>query len=153
MKTLFVVDEDVVNYKKTSMFLGVGVTCTFKCGKHNCQNAHLHDAKHYEINNQELIKRYLDNPITSAVVIGGLEPFDNFIEMLDFIHDFRLQSDDDIVIYTGYNKEEIDSQVKQIIPYGNLIIKYGRYLPDLPSYLNTDLMVVLASENQYTETY
>ena len=40
-------------------------------------------------------------------MFGGLEPFDQFEELFNFIKKFREVSLDDIVIYTGYYKEEL----------------------------------------------
>ena len=42
---------------------------------------------------------YHNNPITRAVVIGGLEPMLQYEEILEFVKQFRQYSDDDIVIY------------------------------------------------------
>jgi hypothetical protein len=40
--------------------------------------------------------------------------------------------DDDVVIYTGYTKEELtEKQYLELLKeFGNLVIKYGRYLPN-----------------------
>lgn len=53
-----------------------------------------------------IVQRYLSNPLTSAVVIGGLEPFDQKEELLHLIDEFRRYTEDTIVIYTGYTEEE-----------------------------------------------
>ena len=78
-----IIDEDFINYKKPSMFISAP-ECTFKCEKESgvrcCQNSVLASAETFDISNDELIVRYVCNPITSAVVFGGLEPFDRFEE-------------------------------------------------------------------------
>ena len=78
--------EDFTNYKKPAMFLAFP-SCTFKCekecGVQVCQNGTLAQAPNIEIGVQELIDRYLANPITSAIVCGGLEPFDDFEDLKD----------------------------------------------------------------------
>ena len=53
----------------------------------------------------KIIDRYINNPIT-AIVLGGLEPFDSFGDVLDLIK-LRIEHlcDDDIIIYTGYKKK------------------------------------------------
>ena len=64
--------------------------------------------------------------------------------------------DDDVVIYTGYNKEEISPLITYIGLLGEemgnkIIIKYGRYIPNKKSQYDEILGVDLASDNQYSE--
>ena len=72
-----------------------------------------------------------------------------------FIKKFREFSNDDFVIYTGYNKEEERPQtlIKFIKEnqYKNIIIKYGRYIPNQTPHYDEVLGVNLASDNQYAE--
>lgn len=151
-----ITDEDFVNYKKASLFVSAP-SCTFKCDKESgercCQNSALASAEDHEISNDELAVRYLCNPITSAVVFGGLEPLDRFDEILSFIRVLRrhYQCPDDVVIYTGYDKEEITSQLKQMAEYPNIIVKFGRFIPGLQPHHDELLGVNLASPNQYAE--
>jgi organic radical activating enzyme len=151
MKVKGIVDEDFVNYKKPSMFI-IFPYCTFKCDKEAgcqvCQNSDLANSPIIEINNDEIIKRYLDNPITEAVVIGGLEPFDTFEELYQFIKDFRRKSNDDIIIYTGYYPEEVSEKIRQLSLFLNIVIKFGRFIPNQKSHYDTVLGVELASDNQ-----
>ena len=72
--------------------------------------------------------RYLKNPISKALVCGGLEPFDSETSLLELMFRFREKSNDPIVIYTGYYKEEISEYIyKSICKYiPNVIIKFGR---------------------------
>jgi anaerobic ribonucleoside-triphosphate reductase activating protein len=151
MKIKNIIDEDFTNYKKPSMFIGTS-SCDFKCdkecGKPVCQNSELAKAPTIEINDDEIIKRYLDNPITEAVVIGGLEPFDTFEELYQFIKDFRRKSNDDIIIYTGYYPEEVSEKIRQLSLFLNIIIKFGRFIPNQKSHYDTVLGVELASDNQ-----
>lgn len=152
MKLKGLVDEDFVNYKLPSMFI-ITSQCSFKCdaecGKAVCQNLPLATAPIIEIANTELIQRYMSNNITKAVVIGGLEAFDTSRELLDFIADFRRYSNDDIVIYTGYYEDEIKVYIDKIkSTYKNIIIKFGRYIPDQQPHYDEILGVKLASDNQ-----
>lgn len=147
---------DFVNYKKISMFI-IFPFCTFKCdkefGTQLCQNWCLSKEPNLEISNSEIIKRYLNNPITKAIVCGGLEPLDSWNDLWSFIQEFRKQSDDDIVIYTGYYKDEIAEQIQTIKDNNvkNIIIKFGRYKPNDVSHFDEVLGVKLASSNQYAE--
>lgn len=157
MQLVQLIDEDFVNYKKPSMVLGFP-KCSFKCdrecGKSICQNSLLANSKVVDIDIMKLIDRYKSNYISKAIVMQGLEPFDSFDELYAFVYKFTEKSHDDIVIYTGYTEEEIEDQVRtlsDIIEDNNLIIKYGRFIPDSNSVYDEVLGVKLASDNQYAK--
>ena len=147
---------DFINYKKISMFI-IFPFCSFKCDKEFgvklCQNWGLTREPNIEISSKEIIDRYLRNPITQAVVCGGLEPFDSWKDLLSFIKEFRKFSNDDIVIYTGYNKDEILDKIQTLKDnnINNIIIKFGRYKPNEEKHFDEVLGVNLASFNQYAE--
>lgn len=150
----YIVDEDFVNYKKCSMFIGFP-HCTFKCnrdcGKIVCQNYLLDKDKNISMHTEEIVKRYINNNISESIVIGGLEPFDDFGDLLLLVDMFRQKTQDDIVIYTGYNEDEVEDKIEQLKKYNNIIVKFGRFVPDsMPRY--EDLLgVTLASNNQYAK--
>ena len=154
MKLVNLIQEDFTNYKKPSLFLGFP-KCSGKCnilnGKIVCQNEALRNAEKIEVSIQEIIDLYLDNPITKAIVCGGLEPFDTPEELLDLIESFRYFTNDDIVIYTGYTENEVKNMLiyGHLLQYPNIIIKYGRFIPDQKSHYDEVLGVELASNNQY----
>lgn len=155
MKVKGILDEDFVNYKLPSMFISTN-TCSFKCdrlnGKSCCQNSSLAQARSIDVNDEDIIARYLRNPITKAIVFGGLEPFDQFDELLHFISTFRgLECRDDIVIYTGYTKEELGQRLWILSTFPNTIVKFGRYIPNAEPRYDAVLGVTLASKNQYAE--
>lgn len=150
MELLSIIDEDFVNYKKPSMFI-LFPHCSMKCGKKRCQNAALLEQETIEIDNDVIIKRYLDNNITSAIVCGGLEPFDSWDELHNFILNVRYYTSDDIVIYTGYTEEELKDKLPWLAVYENVIVKFGRYLHKSPSRFDEVLGVKLASDNQYAK--
>lgn len=157
MKIKQLVHEDFVNYKKPSMFIGTSY-CTGKCYKELglscaiCQNNPLQEAEIVDVDNLLLMSWFVTNPITQAIVFGGLEPFDQFDELYAFIKEFRVYDfDDDIVIYTGYNKDEIQKQVDMLSKFKNIIVKFGRYIPNQQSHFDEVLGVNLASDNQYAE--
>ena len=116
----FVVEEDFVNYKKPSMFIGFPL-CDYKCGKENCQNACLEQEPSITVNTKAIAQRYLMNMITKAIVIGGMEPFLNYQELLTLISDFRHLTSDPIIIYTGYKEEELKSNIEELKKFNNLI--------------------------------
>lgn len=154
MKLVGVIFEDFVNYKVPCMTLEFP-QCSFKCdkecGKPVCQNSALAYAKQIDVNISDIIFKYLNNPITKAVCCQGLEPFDSWVDLSLFIKEFRELSNDDIVIYTGYKKDELSSKIDIIKKWGNIIIKFGRYIPDQISHKDPVLEVMLASDNQYAE--
>ena len=152
MKIKGLVDEDIVNYKLPSMFLATS-KCSFKCdaecGRAVCQNLPLAAAPIIEVSCTELVDRYLDNKISRAVCIGGLEPFDDAADLMAFIREFRSRCNDDIVIYTGYYEHEIQSYVDRLkADYKNIIIKFGRFIPNQQPHYDEVLGVKLASNNQ-----
>lgn len=153
MKILNVIAEDFTNYKKPAMFIGMG-TCTFKCCKEAgiseeiCQNYML-SYDYMELDQKTIVGNYMSNTISEAIVIGGLEPFDDFMNLLDLIHEFRINTLDDIVIYTGYYPYEIINYLLYLTEYDNIIIKFGRFIPNDKSYKNKLLGVELVSSNQY----
>ena len=148
------VDEDFVNYKKASMFI-IFPTCSFKCdkefGSSLCQNSKLALQRTIEIDVDKIIDRYITNPLTHSIVCGGLEPFDSWDDLLDLIKKFRLKTNDDIIIYTGYNKSEISERVDLLSTFDNIIVKFGRYIPGQEKHFDDVLGVYLASDNQYAE--
>jgi len=150
------IDEDFVNYKKPAMVLEFPY-CSFKCdkecGRQVCQNSGLATAPEVNIDIYELIIRYLQNPISEAIVCQGLEPFDSWDELKQFITAVRMKTKDDIVLYTGYTKEELEQKhyLTFLKKYDNIYIKYGRFIPDQDSHYDEVLGVKLASPNQYAE--
>ena len=150
MKIKGLISEDFVNYKKPAMTI-MFPYCTFKCGAEYCQNSPLSKAEDIEMDITDIVIRYLNNPITESVVMQGLEPFDSWDDLIGLVKQLRESTDDDIVIYTGYYKEEIADKVALLSKYKNIVIKYGRYIPDQKEHYDEVLGVYLASSNQYAE--
>lgn len=153
MKIKYITDEDFINYSKPAMFIGFP-KCSFKCdienGQKICQNSHLISLPNVEISKEKIVQRYIDNPITKAVVIGGLEPLDTFTELFELISAFRERTKDDIVVYTGYTETEKYNEVYiGLGHFPNIYIKFGRYIPNQLSHYDEVLGVKLASDNQY----
>lgn len=156
MRVKTVVDEDFTNYKKASMFIGT-VSCGGKCCVEAgipfsvCQNDGWRSCAPITVSDKGLCQRYLGNPVTSAIVFGGLEPMEQFDELCAFLSTLRCEFScgDDVVIYTGYNADEIQQQLEMLRKYGNIIVKFGRYRPNEKPHLDEALGVRLASDNQY----
>lgn len=150
-------DEDFVNYKKPSMFIGT-ITCNWKCCIEQgidisiCQNSALANAETIDVPTDEIFRRYINNYITSSVVIGGLEPIVQFEEVEELIKYFRDNGcNDTFVIYTGYDRSEIEDKVQKLKSYGNIVMKFGRFIPGEERHFDEVLGVFLASDNQYGE--
>lgn len=144
---------DIVNYKKISTFI-IMPNCSFKCDKENgtniCQNSHLINEPIIKVTNSYIIDNYKKS-ISKAIVFGGLEPFDSFDDLYNFIKEFRNNCFDDIVIYTGYNKDEIIDYIDKLCNFKNIIVKFGRFIPNQEKHYDEVLGVYLASLNQVAE--
>ncbi len=151
------IDEDFVNYHKTSMFIGCH-SCSFKCDKlagwQVCQNSALASAPDIEITIERLGDRYLNNRLSSSIVFGGLEPFDDIKNVIALISYIRGKGNiDDVVIYTGYTEQEVNEYFGEdfdtLKSFPNIIIKFGRFIPNQTPHTDEILGVTLQSDNQY----
>jgi len=157
MKIKGLVDEDFVNYKLPSMMIAT-CKCNWKCcieqglDISTCQNSQIAQQKDIDISVDEIFNRYIKNSITKAIVLGGLEPFLQFEDVIKLISYFRkYKCNDTFVIYTGYYDNEIIYQINILKRYKNIIIKFGRYIPNSENKYDEILGVTLASKNQYAE--
>ncbi len=161
-----IIDTDIVNYKKISMtieFPYCSFKCDKECGRAVCQNSSLANEPNIEIEHYKIINRFFENDISEAVVFQGLEPLDNFKDVLKLLAILHLPAyaakQIDVVIYTGYTKEELQNKIykdnisylDKLKQYKNIIIKYGRYIPNQEPHYDEVLGVNLASDNQYAE--
>lgn len=156
MKLRGLIDEDFTNYKTPSMFI-IFPYCNLKCDKESglniCQNSGLLKEPLIEVDVTSLLCRYLSNSITKSIVAGGMEPLDSFDDLIELIKILRqeFKCDDTIVIYTGYTEEEAFSKIEQLKLYNNIIVKFGRFLPNQLSHFDEVLGVNLGSSNQYAK--
>lgn len=151
-----IIDEVFQDYQKPSMLLAT-CQCDWKCLKEQgldifiCQNSELFQQKTVDVSIDKIIDRYINNPITKAIVIAGLEPILQFDEILTFLNHFREHTEDDVVIYTGYYPEELQSEIRQLKQYKNIIMKFGRYISGRDKRFDEVLGIWLVSDNQYAE--
>ena len=169
MKLTNLIEEDFVNYRKPGMFLGFPY-CSGKCnspGKIVCQNEELRcmpEGDLIDISPDEIIERFYANKISECLILGGLEPFDSYPDVLNLLtklsrHDPNYKWKNyrsyypEVVIYTGYYPFEIKKQLIDIawhIPSCiNVIVKFGRYIPGDKPHFDSILGVDLASDNQF----
>lgn len=143
------------DYKKYSLLIGV-CFCDWKCCLESgipvtvCQNHNLESAKFFEVSFDYVLKT-LNESYADALIIGGLEPFmqtDEVVQLLKFLRENGVKKD--LLVYTGYYLEEIDSYTIGLLSDLNVILKCGRYIPDRPSNkIDPVLGIKLASSNQY----
>ena len=149
-----IIIEDFVNYKYPCMTIEFPF-CDFKCDTKNgtqlCHNYALRFEKNINLPNNRIVEMYMSNSITKAVVMQGLEPFYDKNELYELISDFRKVTDDDIVIYTGYTEEELKSEIPKLKSFGNIIVKFGGYIPNQKPHFDKILGVNLVSDNQYAK--
>ena len=161
-----IIDEDFINYKKPAMvieFPYCDLKCDRECGRVVCQNSPLLKEPNIEIRADKLICKFFENDISEAIILQGMEPLDSFGDVLKLLSilnlpAFRVKAID-VVIYTGYTKEELQNKIykdnisylDKLKRYKNVIIKYGRYIPDQVPHYDEVLGVNLASDNQYAE--
>jgi len=154
MRVKTIVDEDIANYKKMSMFIAT-CFCNFKCCTELnmdiclCQNSPIAKAKTIEIDDDKIVERYVKNKLTHAVVIAGLEPFEQFDELIALIGKFREKTKDDIVVFTGFYENEISEKLSKLKQFENIIVKFGRYIPGQEVHKDKVLGVNLANKEQY----
>ena len=151
-----IIDEDFIQYKKCSMTL-MFPHCSFKCDKESglqvCQNSALASVKDISVSAKSIVDRYMRNKLSESIVFGGLEPLDDMEDVKNIVSEFRLVTQDDIVLYTGYYENEKKFiEFREFIVksgYVNVLAKVGRFIPNSEHRFDDILGVELASENQY----
>lgn len=149
-------DETLQDYKVVSMLISA-CSCDWKCcseaGMDICQNSELAQRKDAAIPNKVICRRYLHNPISKAIIFGGLEPMLQLDDVLEILSILRHENNclDDVVIYTGYNEAEVADKLKALRKYKNIIVKFGRYRPNDTERYDEILGINLASSNQYAK--
>ena len=157
MRVKDILPEDFINYKLPSMFIST-CFCDYKCCLEQnldigvCQNSPLAQLDNINISDQTIYEQFINNPITKAVVVGGMEPIIQINEVIDLINLFRNQGEDcPLIVYPGYYPNEIPEPLERLKQYKNIIIKFGRFIPNSQSKYDEVLGVTLASSNQYAE--
>lgn len=150
--------KDVVevfqDYKKSALLLCC-ISCDWKCcieaGISNdvCQNHNI--AKQGEARLPfDVILNRVNSSLTDAIIFGGLEPLLQTKEvcgLIEYLRECGVKKD--ILVYTGYYLEEIDSGVLERLKKCHVILKCGRYIPNKPKKFDKILGITLASDNQY----
>lgn len=156
MRVKAIKDEDFVNYKLPCMYIAT-CNCNWKCcheaniSESVCQNNEIASLPTIDISAESIFRRYINNPISESLCFAGLEPILQFDEMVDVISYFRNNGcEDPVVIYTGYTEEELEFKIQYLQrSFKNIIIKFGRYVPNQNPHYDDVLGVELASDNQH----
>lgn len=151
-----ILDEDFVQYKEPCMYIGTAFCGGKCCIEANiplsvCINDAWRETATVDMADEKIIERYISNSITKAICFAGLEPFEQLGEMSNLISKLRndYHCGDTVLIYTGYKEDEIKEQIELLKPYGNIVVKFGRFIPGHNKHYDEVLGTHLASDNQY----
>lgn len=152
-----IIDNDFINYSEATFNILAGISCTFKCCPDNptiCHNNPLCKKEKIKCDIFKIIDRFNSQNICKTITFQGLECLDNLKQILWFIYHFRKTNNNTIIIWTGYTKDECEDLIyliKEKMKWENIIIKFGRYVPNQQPHYDEVLGVNLASDNQYAE--
>ena len=157
---VFTINEcDLVNYKDPTFMIASGISCTFKCerecGERVCQT---HPRLKEEVINYTIsnaIWRYDRQSLSTSITFQGLEPLDNIIQLIWFLVEFRKNHNDKVIIWTGYTEDECEPFINLLkeLNISNIIIKFGRYVPNKESHFDELLGVILSNPEQYSKEF
>ncbi len=150
-----IIATDFMNYKVPAMYVAFPY-CSFKCEKECgikcCQNSDLARSRNIDISVEKVVEMYRKNrDLSKAIVCCGMEPFDSFSDVVELVIKVREEFQDPIIIYTGYTEEEAAAYINALKQFPNIIVKFGRFIPDRPHHVDEVLGVSLASDNQYAK--
>ena len=162
MRVRKLLTERFQDYKLPCMYLA-SCFCDWKCCPDHpyiCQNHPVAQMPVTDIPDDEILDQYVNNPITGAIVIAGLEPMLQVREVDNLIRrTVERGIHTTFVIYTGYTKDEVRGigffDELKTTGFGKdvqVVMKYGRYVPGQEPHFDEVLGVDLASDNQYAET-
>jgi len=87
--------------------------------------------------------------VLDNIMIFGGEPLDNDkYEVIDFLEELNTETTLDIWLFTRYELDEIDNDIKHMCNY----IKCGRYIEELSTDDNIQYGIKLATSNQHIYT-
>lgn len=158
MRLKTIVHESFTEYKEPVMYIGT-ISCDGKCCTEAgiplsvCHNDGWRKNPSVAVSDSDIVEMYKKNRITKAICFAGLEPFEQFEELFNFMSVLRNEHGvmDPVIVYTGFNHDEISGEIEALKMFKNIIIKYGRYVPGKESRFDEVLGVKLASPNQYAE--
>ncbi len=144
-------------YRKSGLLIAVR-DCDYKCcheGGYDismCHNYHLDGAKEIELSPDNLGNRIINNNTIDCIVIAGKEPmldkyFNDIVSTINYLRNNKWNKD--IVIYTGYTEEELKEKINILKNNKNIIIKFGRFIPNQKPIYDEIGGIFLANHGQY----
>jgi anaerobic ribonucleoside-triphosphate reductase activating protein len=122
-------------------------------GQPKCKNCHNPELWDFNIG-EDWKSRFLDiinkcnnfiDVLDNIMIFGG-EPLDNDkYEVIDFLEELNTETTLDIWLFTRYELDEIDNDIKHMCNY----IKCGRYIEELSTDDNIQYGIKLATSNQH----
>lgn len=147
------VTEVFQDYKKPALMVCTA-HCDFKCckdaGYDVCHNMKVAKQRGVFLPFARLLNMVNKSTLTDAVLFGGLEPFlqaDELVQCIEYLRAHGMTKD--IVIYTGYDRSELDQKTLLRLSCSQVIVKFGRYVPNSSPVFDPILGIILASDNQY----
>lgn len=149
-----ITDNDTRFYKKPSLYVATA-KCSFKCdrecGEPICSEYSKAGVRGIHYTPKQILNKYISSLHAEALVFGGMEPFDSAIDLYLCIKEFRAAYQNvPIIIWSGYTPDELNELgfLTPLLQFPNIIIKFGRYVPDDKPHYDQLLGVRLASRNQ-----
>ena len=155
--------EVIMNYhdiKKVNMLNGDGLRvvlwvsgCNHYCK--NCFNPETWDANSgllFDENAMQEIREELSKGYCAGITFSGGDPLypRNRKKIKEIISEIKKDyPDKNMWLYTGYKYEEIKDKINILKKFNNIIIKFGRYIPNSSKRYDDVLGIYLSSENQY----
>ena len=104
--------------------------CSIRCK--GCMSKYTWDFNEkYKMNIEELINKILKYPVKRLTISGG-EPFDQPEALKYILKTLKLKGFEDILVYSGYEFEEIQDKYRDVIKYVDVLIA-GRFKEGLES--------------------
>lgn len=110
-----------------------------------------------DIPDKGIIETSIYNRKAKALVVKNLTPINDgyFEDVLELLRKLRVEyhkTDFMFILYTDYNKEDIQDKIYEMRAYvGPVIVKFGKHDPALPPKWDSVLGIPLSSSNQYAE--
>ena len=104
--------------------------CSIKCK--GCMSKYTWEFKEdYKVDIDNVLNEVLSYP-SKRITISGGEPFDQPVALEYILKKLKSEGFEDILVYTGYEFEEIKEKYKDIIKYIDVLIS-GRFIEGLES--------------------
>ena len=114
---------------------GPGIRCTLYvqgCG-HKCKGCHNPNTWKYGIGKdmaaEDIFAQITANKLNQGVTISGGEPIDQYLELIP-LTELLVQNGYDLIVYTGYTKEALQSFIETKENFGYFLKKFDYIICD-----------------------